>query len=277
MYQKTYYAAHPDSMQGLSNADLCDRFHVPEIFETGQVLLNYSHGDRMVIGGAAPGKDPLRLPDQSEPETAAGHPFLERRELGVVNVGTAGSIRVDGTQYAMAQYDALFIGMGAKDVVFSGDGARYYLISASAHKAFETRKLSVANANTLQRGDQASSNRRTIHQLILPGLCPSANLCMGMTFLDDGNVWNTMPPHVHERRSEVYFYFGLNPDARVFHYMGRPEKLRHMVIENEQAIISPPWSVHLGVGTTSYGFIWAMAGENMDYEDMDVLDICQLA
>jgi 4-deoxy-L-threo-5-hexosulose-uronate ketol-isomerase len=230
----------------------------------------------MVIGGAAPGDSPLDLPTQQEPATAVGRPFLERRELGLVNIGAAGTVVVDGESHSLEQYDSMFIGMGAQKVSFSGEGAKFYLISALAHKSFPTRVLSVRNANTLERGDQATGNRRTIHQLVLPGLCPSANLCLGMTFLHPGNVWNTMPPHTHERRSEVYLYFGLDADARVFHFMGQPDRLRHMIVENEQAIISPPWSVHMGVGTRSYGFIWAMAGENMDYEDMNVLDICQL-
>lgn len=277
MYSKTYYAAHPDGIAALTNDEVADRFRVEAIFRPGELLLNYSHGDRMIVGGAVPVDTPLTLPAQSEPASAAGHPFLERRELGIVNVGTPGSVEVDGTAFALSTHDALFVGMGTADVTFSGDGARFYLISAPAHKGFPTRHLSVADANTLERGDQATSSRRTIHQLILPGLCPSANLCMGMTFLHEGNVWNTMPPHTHERRSEVYFYFDLADDARVFHYMGRSDALRHMIVENEQAIISPPWSVHMGCGTSAYGFIWAMAGENMDYEDMAVLDICQLA
>jgi len=277
MFAKTFHATHPDMMDSVTNDELRSRYLVQGMFAEGEINLSYSHNERFVIGGVVPRGAPVALPAQTEPESAKGRPFLERREMAAVNIGGEGAITVDGQRFAMKNKECLYIPMGSAEVIFEGDGARYYLASLPAHKTCPIKHVTLDQANPLERGDLANSNKRTIYQLVIPGVCESAQLLLGLTVLDEGSVWNTMPPHLHDRRSEIYLYFDLpTADDRVMHYMGEPDEMRHLVIANEEAVISPPWSIHMGSGTKKYAFIWAMGGENLDYTDMNVLDICQL-
>lgn len=270
--------SHPEAVRRFDTEELRRHFLVERLFEPGKVLLTYSHIERFVIGGATPQSVPLKL--ESDKATIGSPNFLDRRELGVFNIGGSGKVVVDGETYVLGHRDALYVAQGTKDVHFSSDDpdhpAKYYLLSTPAHHRYETKLVKLAEAKKMELGDQATANKRTIYQMIHPDVLQSCQLVMGMTQLEPGNIWNTMPTHVHDRRSEAYLYFDVAPDARVIHLMGEPDQTRHLVVADGQAILSPPWSIHSGVGTRAYTFIWGMGGDNIDYTDMDMVTMDQL-
>ncbi|HKM62371.1 MAG TPA: 5-dehydro-4-deoxy-D-glucuronate isomerase [Acidisphaera sp.] len=269
---ETRSSSGPDAVRAFSTEQLRREFLIQDLFTPSHVKLVYSHVERMIIGGAMPVGWPLQL---QTPREVGQKTFLARRELAAINIGGAGTIAVDGTVYEIAPREALYVGMGAESVAFrstdNAKPARFYLLSAPAHRPCPTRKLDEGTGKTLQLGDKSTANERSIHQMLIPGAVESCQLVFGMTTLAPGSVWNTMPCHTHSRRNEVYLYFDLAPDARVFHFMGEPQETRHLVMAEGEAVISPPWSIHCGAGTGSYTFIWAMAGDNQDYGDMDMV------
>lgn len=271
------HASHPEAVRSFDTGQLRRHFLVESLFRPGEVALTYSHIDRFVVGGAMPLAAPVVL--QALKPIGSGT-FLARRELGLLNVGGRGRVMVDGTRFDMDKLDALYVAMGSVDIRFESvdpaQPAKFYLLSTPAHARHQTLKIAIADARKIPLGTREAANVRTIHQVIHPQICQSCQLVMGYTVLEPGSVWNTMPSHLHDRRCEVYFYFDLQPETRVFHFMGEPSQTRHLVVENEQAILSPGWSLHSGVGTSSYTFAWAMAGDNQDFDDMDALAMSDL-
>lgn len=264
------FAASPQAVKAMDTQQLRKEFLIEGLFAPDEIKMVYSHIDRIITGSAVPKSKELKL-DVGEELHAAY--FLERRELGVINIGGPGKVTVDDTVYALRSKDALYVGRGSRDIVFSSDDpqnpAMYYLNCAPAHKAYPTVLIKPENCQQVELGTLENSNHRVITKYILPGQVESCQLVMGMTSLKPGSVWNTMPCHTHDRRMEVYLYFDLPEDALVMHYMGQPGETRHVVMRNRQAIISPSWSIHAASGTRAYTFIWGMVGENQAFDDMD--------
>ncbi|UCD77439.1 MAG: 5-dehydro-4-deoxy-D-glucuronate isomerase [Desulfobacterales bacterium] len=270
------YPSNPDDFQGYSTDRIRSEFLLPDLFTRGRMALTYSHFDRMVIGGICP-TDPLPLKAGKELGTEY---FLERREMGLINVGPAGKVSVDGRNFELDKTDGLYIGKNAKEVVFTSldpeNPARFYMLSGPAHKDYPTVKITKAETDITNLGTSQEANVRVIYKYIHPDGVQSCQLVMGMTVLESGSVWNSMPCHTHERRMEVYFYFDLAPGAVMLHLMGKPDETRHLVMRNEEAVISPSWSIHAGAGTSSYSFIWGMLGDNQTFSDMDAVDLANL-
>jgi 4-deoxy-L-threo-5-hexosulose-uronate ketol-isomerase len=271
------FAIGPRETASLDTAGLRQHFLLENIFSPGALELTYTHYDRMIVGGAMPTEAPLALPC---PERLKASYFLERRELGALNVGGAGEIVVDGTPYALGSQDCLYIGRGSQQVTFRSvdatSPAKFYLLSAPAHKEYPTTRRTQAEATPVEMGALETANQRTIYKYIFAEGIASCQLVMGLTQLKPGSVWNTMPSHVHDRRMEAYLYFNLPPGQRVLHLLGEPQETRPLWVSNEQAILSPPWSIHTGCGTSAYAFIWGMAGENLEYTDMDPVALADL-
>ena len=264
---ETRYALDPASAEKLDTDGLRAHFHVPDLFQPGQINLTYTHYDRMVLAGVVPGDRPLVLDHVPETGTAS---ILDRREMGVLVIAGSGRVEAAGQVHDMAKGDLLYLAKGSGPVTFSG-AAKFYLVSTPAHRACQSRLITVAEARRVEMGTNEQANERVIIQFLHPDVHETCQLTRGYTQFRPGSVWNTMPAHLHDRRMEAYLYFELADEARVFHFMGRPQQTRHLVIANEEAVISPPWSIHAGSGTSSYTFCWAMAGDNTDFTDMDMV------
>ena len=265
-----YQTSSPRVTPTLSPGDLRSEFLVPGLFRPGEAVFAYWETDRTVLGGITPAAAPVALPNPPEVRSAF---FLERREAGVINLGGPGAVTVDGTTHPMEPLDALYLGRGTRAVSFTSRSAEkpahFYFLSYPAHTAYPVRHLALKDAQGVRLGTREGANERTLFKLIHPAAFPTCQLVMGFTRLEPGSVWNTMPPHTHLRRSEVYCYFDVPPAQAVFHFMGAPAATRHLVVHNLEAVLSPPWSIHSGVGTAAYTFVWGMGGENQEFADMD--------
>lgn len=274
MKMKQIYESSPREVARMNTAEMRENFLMPGLFVSGEANFSYSHYDRMVSGGVIPTSQPIALPNDDGLKAAY---FLERREIGIINIGGSGKITADGVTYNLDKLSCLYLGKGTKDVVFhsndANEPAKYFLFSAPAHMTYPNVLFTKEQALPVTLGSGATSNHRTIYKYIHGEGIKSCQVVMGLTVLQDGSIWNTMPPHTHDRRSEVYLYFDVLADQGVMHFFGQPTETRHLWVRNEEAIISPPWSIHAGAGTANYSFIWAMAGENQDFTDMDHLNL----
>jgi len=271
------FAIDPAAAAAMGTDELRHNFHIEDLFQHGRLSLIYTHYDRMIVGGAVPTGAPLQL--QAIKPTGTKD-FLDRRELIVVNIGGSGVIEAGGRSFDLQARDMLYLGMGTKDVSFASADkaapAKFYLLSAPAHQSYPSRLIRIGDAKRLDLGGKETCNERSIFQFIHADGAKTCQLVVGMTQLAPGSVWNTMPCHVHDRRMEAYLYFDLTETARVFHFMGEPDETRHLVMRNEEAVLSPGWSIHSGAGTSNYAFIWAMAGDNVDYTDVDPVALDEL-
>lgn len=267
----------PNETSQMTTQQLRDNFLVQGLMQPGTIQLVYSHYDRLIIGGVVPTNALIKLPNEGE---LKANFFLERREMGIINVGGEGIVIADGKEFILDKLDCVYLGKGTKVVKFKSknkiDPAVLYILSAPAHHKYANRLMKKEKASPVNLGDLSTSNKRTIYKYIHNDGIQSCQLVMGLTILDEGSIWNSVPPHTHTRRMEAYFYFNLNETQRVFHFMGEPQETRHLVVANHEAVISAPWSMHYGVGTANYGFIWGMAGENKEFTDMDPQPIASL-
>lgn len=274
---KTIFAVSQNETRQFDTEQLREHFLITELMQNDTLQLVYTHYDRMIVGGAKPVNEAVHL---SNPAELRAEYFLERRELGIINVGMPGYVIADGERYEMNKQDCLYLGKGTMEVSFHSNDANgpavYYLLSAPAHQKYPNARYTKENAAPVQLGSGATSNLRTVYKYIHLDGIRSCQLVMGLTVLEEGSVWNSVPPHTHTRRMEVYFYFDVAQDQRVFHFLGEPLQTRHVVLQNHDAVLSPPWSTHFGCGTSNYGFIWGMAGENLVYSDMDPAPVAEL-
>lgn len=273
---ETRYSIHPEHLKQMDTEELREKFLVESIFVLDEIILTYTHDDRLIFGGVMPATKELELSTLDELRSEY---FLQRRELGIINIGDTGIVTVDGVEYIVENKEAVYVTMGSREVKFkSADGkqAKFYINSSPAHHRYETKLISYAEAKHIKMGEESTMNKRVIHQLIHPDVIDTCQLGMGVTELAVGSGWNTMPCHTHDRRMEVYLYFDLDESQRVFHMHGQPQETRHIVMANEQAVISPSWSIHSGIGTSNYSFVWGMCGENQQYDDMDHVAIKDL-
>ncbi|RNI21958.1 5-dehydro-4-deoxy-D-glucuronate isomerase [Rufibacter latericius] len=275
--QSTRHAIHPQDFKGYDTQKLREHFLIENLFQEDTIQLTYTLYDRLIIGGVHPVNGPVRL--DTFP-TLRSENFLDRREIGIINVSADSTVTVDGEEITVKNKEALYIGKGVKEVLFhpapNGADTRFYFNSAPAHHTFPTKKVQLNEAETVELGSLETANARTIRKVLINSVVETCQLQMGITELKTGSVWNTMPAHTHDRRMEAYFYFELPEDQSVCHFMGEPQETRHLWVQNQQAIISPPWSIHSGAGTSNYTFIWGMAGENLDYNDMDKVATTEL-
>ena len=267
----------PIETSKMNTSELRSNFLIQDLFQVGEIKLVYSHYDRMIVGGIVPNNIPIELPNEAELRSKY---FLERRELGIINVGGKGTVIADGVNYEIKKLECLYLGKGTQEVEFSSDlsssPAQFYILSVPAHQNYPNTKMNKEQASPVNLGELATSNKRTIYKYIHNDGIQSCQLVMGLTTLEEGCVWNSVPPHTHTRRMEAYFYFDIHESHRVMHFMGEFQETRHIVIGNNEAVLSAPWSMHFGVGTANYGFIWGMAGENKEFTDMDPVPIATI-